>query len=36
MAVNVDGNVLKERQLNIQLLPKPLRLIVHRQGDTKA
>ncbi len=36
MAVNVDGNILKERQLNIHLLPKPLRLIVHRHSDSKA
>jgi len=37
VSIDIDGNILKERQLIIQLLPKPLRLIVNsRHAESKA
>lgn len=36
MSVNVDGNILKERQLTIKLLPTPLKLIINRRSSSDA
>ncbi len=35
-SVEVDGNILKERQLIIKLLPAPLKLIIDRRGPADA